>query len=70
MRALIVVENDDKGVVIDSKLYIIADDKEQAIKFESYLSKKLQATLVNYIKSSFYKNKEKLLWRKKIIVIC
>lgn len=61
MRALIVVENDNKGVVTDSKFYIIAEDKEQAIKFESNLSKRLQATLVNYIKSSLYRYKEKLL---------
>ena len=59
MRALIVIENDDKGVVTDSKFYLIAEDKEQAIKFESNVSKRLQETLLYYIKSSFNKYKEK-----------
>jgi len=70
MRALIVVENDDKGVVTDRKLFIICEDKEQTLKLTSNLPQTLQNTLVNYIKSSFLRYKEKLLWEKMIIVIC
>jgi len=61
MRALIVVENDDKGVVTDRKLFIICEDKEQTLKLTSNLPQTLQNTLVNYIKSSFLRYKEKLL---------
>ena len=69
MRALMVLKNDDKGVVVDRKFYIITEDKAQAVKFVSHLSQLSKASLVDYIKTSLYKQKEKsLLWKKFIVI--
>jgi len=64
LRVLIVVENDEDGKVTDSQMMVIAETEEDGKQAINNLTRMLDFSLINFIKTLREKKKEKVIWKK------